>query len=140
MPKLKTYDLFISHAWRYGEAYERLVHLLHEAKDFKWRNYSVPQGKPVIAPDEFGDDALLLQKLDRQIRLVNCVLVLSGMYVHYKKWIQAEIDIATKYGKPIIGVKPRGSRKTPAEVHTAANVMVGWKTASIIEAVRKYSL
>lgn len=31
MPYLKTYNLFISHAWAYGESYHRLVNLLNQA-------------------------------------------------------------------------------------------------------------
>lgn len=42
MPRLKIYDLFISHAWRDDDDYNRLVNLLLAAPLFKWRNYSVP--------------------------------------------------------------------------------------------------
>lgn len=34
MPYLKTYNLFISHAWAYGESYHRLVNLLNQAPYF----------------------------------------------------------------------------------------------------------
>lgn len=39
MPELKTYDLFISHAWKSIEnsEYYRLVELLKAAPLFKWR-------------------------------------------------------------------------------------------------------
>lgn len=47
MPDLKTYDLFISHAWKYGEEYSRLVSLLKGAPYFKYRNYSAPEDKPL---------------------------------------------------------------------------------------------
>ena len=50
MPELKTYDLFISHAWKYNEDYYRLVDMLNNAPNFKWRNYSVPEHDPVLIP------------------------------------------------------------------------------------------
>ena len=37
VPALKTYDVFISHAWTYSDDYYRLVNLLNEANNFKWR-------------------------------------------------------------------------------------------------------
>ena len=35
MPPLKTYDLFISHAWKYDDDYYRLVKLLENAIYFR---------------------------------------------------------------------------------------------------------
>ena len=42
MPQLKIYDLFISHAWKYGEEYDRLISLLNAAPYFYYRDYSAP--------------------------------------------------------------------------------------------------
>ena len=47
MPALKTYDLFISHAWKYGYEYDKLVNLLDNAPNFYYRNYSAPSEKPL---------------------------------------------------------------------------------------------
>lgn len=136
MPLLKTYDLFISHAWRYNDDYYSLVSLLNAASNFKWRNYSVPEH------DSFGkmNNAQLLAELDGQIKPVNAVLIIAGMYVNHSDWILAEIEIAQKYRKPIIGLTPRGAQVTPRVVQDAAAVMVGWSTDSIVAAVRKHAL
>ncbi len=136
MEQQRTYHIFISHAWKYGEAYNKLIGLLKMAQNFKWINYSVPENKPILTPDECGDDDLLLAKLAEQIRQASCVLVISGMYVNHKRWMQAEIDVASQYNKPIIGIKPRGNKLTPKEVQNAATVMVGWNTVSIIAAIK----
>ena len=96
----------------------------------------MPENKPILTPDQFGNDDLLLAKLAEQIRLASCVLVISGMYVNHKRWMQAEIDVAHQYNKPIIGIKPRGHVHTPKEVQNAATVMVGWNTVSIVNAIR----
>lgn len=140
MPLLKTYDLFISHAWKYNEEYYRLVELLKGANNFKWRNYSVPEHDPVLDPDDENDAKILLSKLEQQIKPVNCVLVISGMYVNYRKWIQSEIEIAIKYKKPIIGIKPRGQQRIPLDVQAVATTMVGWSTDSIVKAIREHSI
>ncbi|MYB77114.1 MAG: nuclease [Chloroflexi bacterium] len=136
MPPLKTYDLFISHAWRYDDDYYRIVNFLEAANNFRYRNYSVPQHDPLDA----NDTARLALALQRQISPVNIVLVLSGMYVNYREWIQYEIGVAENYGKPIVGIKPWGSQRIPTAVQSAAVTMVGWNTSSIVDAIRKYSL
>lgn len=140
MPNLKTYDLFISHAWRYDDDYYRLVNMLDSAPNFKWRNYSVPKHDPVLDPDDPDDKEKLIKELKEQIRPVNCVLILSGMYVAYSFWIQKEINISLSYSKPIIGIKPWGQQKVPTAVSDVANEIVSWNTQSIIDAIRRHSL
>ena len=62
------------------------------------------------------------------------------MYVDYSEWIDFEIETAKAYHKPIIGVKPWGQERTPLEVQEDADVMVGWNSASVVQAVRDYAL
>ncbi len=140
MPDLKTYDLFISHAWRYNEAYYNLINLLDQASYFNYRNYSVPEHDPVLDPNSAYGKTTLKGKLDNQIRPVNCVLIISGMYASYSEWIEYEIDKAFSLGKPIIGLIPRGAERTPSYVQKYAKTMVGWSTSSIVNAIRRYSL
>ncbi len=138
MPALKTYDLFLSHMWRSDEnsEYYRLEKFLKTANNFSWRNYSVPEHDPLGTKT----DKELQDALDRQIKPINCFIIVAGMYVNHRKWIQKELDIAKYYGKPIVGVIPWGQERTPVEVQNAAKEMVGWNTDSIVAAVRKWSL
>ena len=138
MPKLKTYDLFLSHVWRraHNSEYYRLEQLLRNATNFNWRNYSVPEHDPLGT----RTDAQLRNALDRQISSVNCFVVIAGMYVNHRRWIQEEIEIATRYGKPIVGLVPRGQERTPLAVSNVANEMVRWQTSSVVAAIRKSSL
>lgn len=140
MPALKTYDLFVSHAWFYSKGYNRLIELLDEANNFKYRNYSVPKHDPVIDPDTEVGKATLIKALDAQIKPVNIVLVMAGMYASYRYWIQKEIEIAQKYDKPIVGLIPWGQVKTPANVQDAALDMINWNTSSIVAAIRTHAI
>lgn len=136
MPYLKTYDLFISHAWDYNDEYYRLVRFLHEAPNFYFRNYSVPEHDRLMVNSNFAlDDGLW-----KQIRPVNVAIILSGMYVNHRRWIQREIEIAQLLRKPIIGVMPWGQQRIPTEIQNVVITMVGWNTSSIIEAIRRYSI
>ena len=135
MPALKTYRLFISHAWKYKDDYDRLTRLLNEAKRFKWQDYSVPIFDPINAKD----DAQLRAELNNHISRAQVILIISGMYVNYREWIQYEIDVSKDYHKPIIGIEPRGSRRVPVDVRAVAATMVKWNTNSIVKAIRKYA-
>ena len=136
MPPLKTYDLFISHAWEYNSEYYRLVNLLSGARLFKWRNYSVPEHDPLFA----RTNSQLESELDQQIRPVNAVLIISGMYVNYRRWIDYEIQVAEDYRKPIIGIIPWGGERTPVRVREVSDAMVRWNTQSIVDAIRTHAI
>ena len=136
MPQLKTYDVFISHAWNYHEDYLRVVQFLDDAQYFNWRNYSVPEHDPVDA----NSNRMLKEALKRQMRPANIVLILSGMYAAHSGWIDFEIEFSLQITKPMIGIRPWGQQRIPKIVSDNVDVMVGWQTDSIISAIRKYSL
>ena len=137
MPELKDYRLFISHSWTYSDAYEKLTKLLAKHPLFKWSNYSVPKDNPIHnAPNT----ELLEQAIERQMRPVNCVLILAGVYSSYSKWIGREINIAKSFGKPIVAIEPWGSERTSAVVKDNADAIVQWNSGSIVEAIRYWSI
>lgn len=140
MPELKTYDLFLSHAWRYNADYYRLEDMLDQARLFSWRNYSVPEHDPLIDPDTSVGKAKLTSLLDKQVRPVNCVLILGGMYAAYSEWVLKEIKLAQAYDKPIIGIYPWGQQNMPLAIQNAADELVGWNTNSIVNAIRRNSI
>lgn len=137
----KLHHIFISHAWKYGAEYDRLVNLLDSAVDFTYRNYSAPKDNPLKNLDSTSskNEIEVANAIVRKIRPVGCVLVISGMYTAYSKWMKFEIDVAKSMGKPIIGIEPWGSEKTPLAVSRAANEIVKWNTNSIVSAILKYS-
>ena len=104
---MKTYNLFISHSWRYSDQYDRLVNLLNQRRYFSFRNYSVPPDDPIQGA---GGDAQLRRAIRNHMVPCHVVLILAGVYATYSKWIDIEIDLA-KEGftnpKPIIAIRPR---------------------------------
>ncbi len=137
MPVLKTYIGFISHAWNYHAEYVKLEGMLKNSANFTFRNSSVPKTDSIPGP---LTNVKLHAALDEQIRITNVVLILSGMYATHSDWISAEIAIAAKYQKPIIGVIPWGQERVPQVVELAAKEMVRWNTESIVAAIRQYAL
>ena len=136
IPYLRDYHILISHSWDYNSDYETIKEWLNDAKNFEWTNYSVPLSKPL----DVKTKKELKDKLHTRLSLCSCVIILSGMYVSYSEWIDYEIDTALELGKPIIGVKPRGQEHIPTKVSNNADIMVGWSSASVVNAVRDYAL
>jgi hypothetical protein len=131
---MREYNLFISHAWTYDQDYNNLIDKLNQAPYFYFKNYSVPKTNPLNANTDLG----LTRELYGQIRPCSIVIVIAGMYVKYRKWIQKEIDIAKELKKPILVIRPFGAEKIPLELYDYA--MVYWNTSSIVDAIKKYSL
>lgn len=104
--------LFISHSWSYSERYNSMVSLLNNRQYFEWSNYSVPVAKAF----EGMNSAQLLEQLKAQIRPVNCVIIIGGMWTNYSDWIQEEINFALSINKPILGVRPRSAKVMPVAV------------------------
>ena len=135
MPVLYTYRLFVSHAWEYSDPYRRFIEFLDAAPNFSYANHSVPQvrGYGPMTTEK------LREQIREQIRGVNVVVVLAGMYVAHSDWIQFEIDYAKLLAKPILGIEPWGAVRIPEAVTSAASLMVGWNTSTIVNAIRQIS-
>lgn len=127
--------LFISHSWSYSERYTSMVNLLDNRPYFAWINYSVPETKA------FGPlkDSVMKEELRQQIRPVNCVIIIGGMWTAYSDWIQFEMEFAEEIGKPILGVRPRGAQVMPAAVIAKADKVVSWNSDSIVDGIREIS-
>ena len=133
---MKTYNLFISHSWRYSDQYDRLVNLLRERGYFAFRNYSVPPDDPIHGA---GNDAQLRRAIRNHMAPCHVVLILAGVYASYSKWINVEIELAEMNfsdPKPIIAIAPWGSERISKPVRAAADRIVRWNTESTVKAIR----
>ena len=133
----KQYHLFISHSWKYSDAYEKLISLLDDAKGFTYSDYSVPEDDPI---EGAKTDKQLKAAIKEQMAHASVVLILAGVYSTYSKWINIEIDLAQNgfdTPKPIIAIEPWGAEKTSSIVKNAADRVVGWNTNSIVKAIEE---
>ncbi len=135
-----TYNLFISHSWAYGDAYEKLVDMLGSASYFSYRNHSIPEDDPIHnAPNQ----ALLRQAIQNRMNGCHAILIMAGVYSTYSKWINEEISLANnafQNPKPIVAIEPWASEKTSQIVKNNADIIVGWNTNSIINGIREVGL
>jgi hypothetical protein len=136
----KTYYLFISHSWAYGDAYERFCELLNNADYFSYKNYSVPKDDPIHNPENAKK---LYEAIKTQISPCHIVIVMAGVYATYSRWIQQEIKIAKDEfddPKPILAIKPWANTNVSSVVSDNADMIVAWNTASIVAAIRELAL
>ena len=110
-----------------------MVDLLDSRDYFRWEDYSMPEEDPADA----ASSKELIRILKRQIKYSSALIVISGMDVSQSDWIKAEINIAVNKGKPILGVRPRGNKRTPKKVRKNSDKLVNWNTESIVEGVRR---
>lgn len=135
---MKTYNIFISHAWRYSEHYDKVVQWLNEAQAdhfLNWRNYSVPVHDPLIDPNSTSGKTKLKKALDAQIKPASVIIILAGMYSAHSDWIEFEIDKSLSYAKYIVGVKPWGQERIPVRVANNSDILIGWNKKSLISTI-----
>jgi len=130
---MRTYNIFISHSWTYSDHYNRLADMFKSEPYFDYRDYSVPKDSPIHnAPTTWQ----LREAIENQIRFCHAVVIMAGVYSSYSKWINIEIEIAKKFGKPIIAVIPWGQERASQTVQEAAHRVVRWNAAPIVQAIK----
>lgn len=134
----QTYNIFISHAWKYSDDYGRLKMLLDHEPQFIYKDYSISEDKSIT--DHYVPDYIIEEKLKEQISHASVVLVLLGMYASptYHEWISRELTMAIQLNKPIIGVSPWGQERVPQPIVDLCCSTVGWNTKSIITAIKQH--
>jgi len=131
----KNRNLFISHSWAYGDAYEKLVRMLNNAPRFVYSNYSVPKHDPV---HEAPNTQALYDAIKAKVRFCDVVLIMAGVYSTYSDWINKEITIAkTDFNKPLLAVKPWATKRVSTTVANAADEIAAWNSNSIVSAIRR---
>lgn len=130
--------VFISHSWAYSEDYDTLEQWIfgetwssgQASLDF--RNYSVPKHDPIHNAKNAGE---LRAAIYNQISRSHVVVIPTGMYATYSKWIQQEISGANFYAKPILAVVPRGQKRESGVVVNNAERDVGWTKNGVVRAI-----
>ena len=114
------HDWIFGGSLRYGQA--SLVFL----------DYSVPKDDPI---HDAPSDSKLRDAIFRKIARSHVVVIPTGMYVNYSKWIKKEIGGASEMNKPMLAVNPWGQLRTSSVVAEAADQTVGWNKKSVVRAI-----
>ena len=130
--------VFISHSWKHSDHYDKLAEWVFSEKwsvgqaSLDFRDFSVPQNDPI---HNANTDKELKDAIYNKIARSHVIIIPTGMYTNYSKWIQKEIDGALEYGKPILAVDPWGQQRSSDIVISNANKLVGWNSKSVVDGV-----
>ena len=130
--------VFISHAWSYSGHYDTLASWIFKERwsvgqaSLDFRDFSIPKDNPIhnVISTKALQDAIF-----NQIARSHVIVIPSGMYAAYSKWIQKEIIGAKQYNKPILAVNPWGQQKKAGVVLNNADDGVGWNKEPLINAI-----
>ncbi|MFY9638662.1 MAG: TIR domain-containing protein [Methanobacterium sp.] len=120
----ELYNLFISKLNEDNDEYDRFIGKLKASYDFQWEDHTIP-------------DETDIENLKKQMKSVDVVVILSGLYSKDKNLIQLEIDIAVELKKPIVIIRPYGMENVPGSIEKVATEVVGWNAPCIIDAIRE---
>jgi hypothetical protein len=131
-------SIFISHSWRYSKNYDKLSEWIFDTSwnvanvPLSFIDQSVPKESPIHnAPTQDK----LRQAIFSRIRNSDIVVIPTGMFVNYSKWIKEEIKGAKQYNKPILAVKLWGTERSSSVVLKNATDSTGWTKDSVINGI-----
>ena len=136
--------IFISHSWHYSNHYDTLAEWIFGGNwsvgqaSLNFLDYSVPRDDPI---HNALTDKALQQAIYNQIARSHVIVIPTGMYTQYSKWIKKEINGAKYYKKPILAVNPWGQERTSSIVVNNATSRAGWNEKSVVDEIwRLYKL
>ena len=130
--------VFISHSWSYSEHYETLSSWIFGGNwrsgqaSLDFRDFSVPRNDPI---HNASNTKKLRDAIYAKIARSHVVVIPTGMYASYSKWIQEEVNGAEEKDKPILAVNPLDQQRTSSVVASAAKSTVGWRKKSVIDGI-----
>ncbi len=135
---IQNIHVFISHSWKYSKQYDKLAAWIFDEKwtvgnvTLRFANYSVPRDNPIHnAPN----DLILRDAIYRKISRCHVIVIPTGMYANYSKWIKKEIEGSYKYKKPILAVNPWGQQRISSVVSSNSKKIVGWNQNSVVSGI-----
>jgi len=135
----QTKNVFISHHHKDDASIDGLTSLLKK-NNFNIRNSSIrvnPDNQERLNKKEVSDNTIK-RLLRMKMNWAGSVAVVIGKETHSRPWVNWEIELAHKLGKPIIGVYENGLKdqvEIPQALKDYATSIVGWTSESIIDAL-----
>jgi len=131
-------QVFISHSWSHSGHYNKLAQWIFDERwsigqaSLDFRNFSIPLNDPIHgAPD----DKSLAAAIYRHIARSHVIVIPTGMYAGYSRWIMKELDGADEYKKPILAINPWGQERKSSVVLKRATDWTGWNKEPLVSKI-----
>jgi hypothetical protein len=133
-----TYDLFLTHSWNYTDEWQMLVATLDEYVPGKWRNWSLPWHDTSIDRHSVAGKAELEKLLHGHISMAAAIILLPETIRtgEGRLWLDKQLQIASEFSKPVIGVHPMNGGSFPDVLVPHTHVLVRRDAQDILQAVR----
>ena len=78
----------------------------------------------------------LEETVKRQLKPVNCVLILDSVYLAHPQWVSFQIKQAVFAKKPIIGIRQLRTKDISSAIGNVADEVVGWNPELLVKTIK----
>lgn len=137
MDHLKSYDIFLTHAWRFHDDWTKFSELMDNTPGIVWRNFSLPWHDPAMNANTEVGGRFIRDFLESQIIPVHGVVLLTGVYAinSARRWFDMEVEMARKHNKPLIGIPAIGEKTVPDEVSNLCDACCEWDATQLLATI-----
>jgi hypothetical protein len=125
--------VFVTHSFEEGDDYMRVFEYLESARNFYYRNCSVPDAKPDLAsPDALRDE------LRKQMTPAEVVVALTSLYQSQADLLVFELNCAKAQDKPVILMTLFGREQPKLKgLDGLVDETVAWDERALVDAVKR---
>ena len=124
--------VFVTHAWRDSDDYNRVFEYLESARNFFYRNYATPDHAPV------GDKEKLKEDLRKQIGPVEAVIAVAAMLKQDQALLHFQMVYGQSLHRPVLLLPVFGQvLNMPAAFQGLADESLQWDERALVDALRR---
>jgi hypothetical protein len=125
--------VFVTHCFEEGDDYMRVFEYLESARNFYYRNCSLPDSKPSLT----SSDALR-DELRKQMAPAEVVVALTGLYQAHADLLVFQLNCAKANNKPVV-LLPLFGREQPKlkALDGLIDETVAWDERGLVDAVKR---
>lgn len=133
----RTYDVFVTHAWRYHDDWTGFAKLLNNLAGFHWRNFSLPWYDPALDVNTDAGKKAVADLLETQIIPAHVVIALDGVFAvkSSRRWLEDEIRLARDHKKPVLAMPAIGAAQVSGELKARCDQVLIWDGKAVAEAI-----
>jgi MTH538 TIR-like domain (DUF1863) len=134
---IRVHNIYVSHSWSEADFYDKLTRVLQAEPDFPYRLFGLPKADPVHASTVAYE---LRAAMRHPLSQCHVLVVKTGAYARYEKWIHEELELATsgyETRRRILAIDVFGPESKPTPLHQHADRVIPWSRAGIVTAIRE---